>query len=230
MSKELRKLKPENLREIEPLTQSQKNAYAEWDNGNNLILDGSAGTGKTFIAMHMAFEDVLDPASVYRKVIVVRSVVPTRQMGFLPGDEDEKMAVYARPYIGIAAELFEGPNPWEKLIANHQAEFESTSFIRGTTWDKCIVIVDEMQNMSCHELDSIITRIGEDARIIFCGDYYQSDFTREEERNGLHQFLRIIKKMSQFSHIEFNWSDIVRSKLVREYIIAKDCETRNKNT
>jgi phosphate starvation-inducible protein PhoH len=220
--KTLNKLKLESLQEIEPLTDAQKSAYEEWDNGNNLILDGSAGTGKTFIAMHMAFEVALDHSSPYKRVVIVRSVVPTRQIGYLPGDEEEKTAVYMKPYIGLAKKLFEGPNPWEKLMAHNQVEFEITSFIRGDTWDDCIVIVDEMQNMSNHELDSVITRLGDNTRIIFSGDYFQTDFTREEEKSGLPKFLKIIKRMPSFSHIQFGWKDIVRSGLVREYIFAKE--------
>lgn len=215
-------LRLDDMVAVEPMTARQKEAFDAWDDGQNLILNGAAGTGKTYIAMAMALEEVLDNNSEYGKLIVVRSVVPTRQMGYLPGDEDEKIEVYARPYQGIASELFRRGNAWERLKLAGKVEFECTSFVRGQTWDNAIVLIDEMQNCNFHELDSIITRMGANSKIIFCGDYYQSDFTRESEKNSLQSFLFVIQSMSKFEHVKFTWEDIVRSPLVREYIITKE--------
>lgn len=214
-------LRLEAMIDVEPMTSNQGLAFDAWDEGSNLILNGAAGTGKTFIAMAMALEEVLE-RSKYKKLVIVRSVVPTRDIGFLPGTEEEKIEVYAKPYIGIASQIFRDKRAWEKLLAAGQVEFECTSFVRGDTWDNCIVLVDEMQNCNFHELDSVITRLGENSRIIFCGDYYQSDLLKRSEKEGLQSFLNVIQSMSMFSHVKFDWKDIVRSKLVREYIITKE--------
>lgn len=214
------KLRLESLAEVEAKGANQQLAFDAWDNGKNLILNGSAGTGKTFIAMYMALEDVL--AGDYDKVVIVRSVVPTRDIGFLPGSEDEKIEVYARPYIALASEIFNDQQAWGKLKAHDQVAFECTSFVRGTTWNNSIVIVDEMQNLNAHELDSVITRMGVNSKLILCGDYYQSDFTKRHEKAGILEFLEVVRNMNSFEEIEFTWADIVRSDLVRDYIITKE--------
>jgi len=216
------KLKLENLRELEPITKNQEKVFKSYEDGYNLCLSGSAGSGKTFLALYLALEDVLNKDTPYDKVVIIRSVVPTRDIGFLPGNEDEKLDAYAGPYKGIMTELFADGNAWEKLVNQQFVEFTSTSFIRGITISNAIVIVDEMQNLNFHELDSVITRLGESTKLIMCGDYYQSDFDKERDRSGILNFLEIIQRMKYFDHIEFSWEDIVRSGLVREYIMTKE--------
>ena len=215
-------VKFEDLYSYEPQTESQKKAYDAWDDGENLVLAGSAGTGKTFVALYLALEAVLERETAYNKVIIVRSVVPTRDMGYLPGTVEEKKEVFETPYKAICHELFNDHASYNKLINNHQIEFITTSFIRGLTIDNAIIIVDEMQNLNFHELDSVITRVGNNCRIIFSGDYHQSDFKDENERNGLQRFLRIVEQLKNFSVITYGWQDIVRSDFLRDYIMTKE--------
>lgn len=214
----------DDLFEFEPQTENQKKAYNAWDEGDNLVLSGTAGTGKTFVALYLALESMLEKGTPYDKVIIVRSVVPTRDVGFLPGSVEEKQEVFETPYKAICAELFgdAGPAFYNKMCTAHQLQFTTTSFIRGLTIDNAIVIVDEMQNLNFHELDSVITRIGNNCRVIFSGDYLQSDFKDPAEKNGLQQFLRIMEQMKYFSVITFGWKDIVRSDFLRDYIMTKE--------
>jgi phosphate starvation-inducible protein PhoH and related proteins len=189
-----------------------------------LMLHGFAGTGKTFLLLYLAINQVLNENSPYKKVVIVRSVVPTRDVGFLPGNPKEKVKVYEAPYYAILTELFGRGDAYEYLKSKGIMEFMTTSFIRGITLNDCIVIVDEMQNASLHELDSCITRIGHDCKIHFSGDFRQSDFTRYGEREGVISFMKIIRAMehNNFSFIEFQKNDIVRSDTVRDYIVAKE--------
>lgn len=211
------------LRHFDPLTQNQKNAFDSFKNDKNLMLHGIAGTGKSFMAMYLSLKQILgDQDSPYKRIVIVRTVVPTRDMGFLPGNTKEKTKVYEAPYYAICTELFGRGDSYEYLKGRNLIEFISTSFIRGITLNDCIVIVDEMQNATLHELDSVITRIGHNCKIIFCGDFRQSDFTREHEKNGLTDFMRVVRSMKSFDLIEFEANDIVRSALVKEYIILKD--------
>ena len=212
----------DSMFEYHPITVNQEKAFEAWDEEDHLVLVGSAGTGKTFIAMYMAIESLLEENSDYEKVVIIRSVVPTRDQGFLPGTQKEKEDAFTIPYRTIAAEIFGDPAAYNKLVTNKQISFESTSFIRGATFNNAIVIVDEMQNLNFHELDSVITRVGQNCRIIFAGDYKQSDFKREEERDGIIKFLHIIEHLNNFTVIQFNWEDIVRSGLVRDYIMTKE--------
>lgn len=216
------KVRYEDLQEFEPITVNQKKAFDLWDEGENLILAGSAGTGKTFIAMALALEAVLERSTQYDKVIVMRSVVPVREIGFLPGKLEEKTTAYEAPYKSICEELMEDKAGYNKLTNSHVVQFETTSFLRGRTFDRSIIIVDEMQNLNFHELDSVMTRVGENCRIIFCGDYLQTDFQHEGERNGLAKFLNIVERMKDFSVVQFGWDDIVRSGIVRDYIMTKE--------
>ncbi|MDC0308752.1 PhoH family protein [bacterium] len=212
----------DDLMEYEPITINQQTAFEAWDEGDNLVLTGSAGTGKTFIAMFMALEELLDPDNYYRKIIVIRSAVPTRDMGFLPGTAEEKKQMYTLPYKNICSELFNDKTSWSKMVTAGQIQFESTSFIRGSTFDDSIIIVDEMQNLNFHELDSVITRVGRNSKIIFCGDYRQTDFRFDDEKEGIFKFMKIMEQMKDFSMINFGWDDIVRSGLVRDYIMTKE--------
>ena len=216
------KVRYEDLFDFEPQTENQERAYSAWDDGENLVLAGSAGTGKTFVAMYLGLEAVLERETPYNKLIIVRSVVPTRDMGYLPGTIEEKKEVFETPYKAISLEMFGDTSAYNKLINSHQLEFTTTSFIRGLTIDNAVVIVDEMQNLNFHELDSVITRVGNNCRIILSGDYHQSDFKDENERNGLQRFLRIIEQLKNFSVITYGWQDIVRSDFLRDYIMTKE--------
>ncbi len=228
--KQMKRKKPINadmLRVIEPLTENQQilfNAYAE---NKNLVAYGCAGTGKTFITLYNALRDVLDQETPYEKIYIVRSLVATREIGFLPGDHEDKSNLYQIPYKAMVKYMFQMPSEadFEMLYGNLKAQdtidFWSTSFIRGTTFDKSIIIVDEYQNLNYHELDSIMTRVGQDSKIMFCGDASQSDLVKTNERNGIMDFMRILRLMPSVDVVEFGVEDIVRSGLVKEYIIAK---------
>ena len=211
-----------NLKTIEPPTQNQKLSFEAYHNGKNLMLHGIAGTGKSFVSLYLGLNQILSENSPYKKLVIVRSVVPTRDMGFLPGNSKEKAKVYEAPYYAICTELFGRSDSYEYLKSKGLVEFISTSFIRGITLNDCIIVVDEIANMTLHELDSVITRVGKNCRIIFCGDFRQSDFTREHEKNGLVDFMSIIKRLKSFTFIDFNEHDIVRSAMVKDYIIQKD--------
>ena len=215
-------VKQEELYEYHPLTENQKKTFDAWDDGDNLALVGSAGTGKTFLALYLALECITDRDNQYEKITLFRSVVPTRDMGYLPGTVGEKMEVFETPYKNIICELLGGDQPYKRLLHTHQFEFMTTSFIRGLTVDNSIIIVDEMQNLNFHELDSVMTRVGNNCKIIFCGDYHQSDFREGHEREGIMKFMRIVEQMKNFSVIQFGWEDIVRSDFVRDYIMTKE--------
>ena len=221
------KLALAQMNEVNALTQKQDDAFRAFEDGQNLVLEGSAGTGKTYVACAAAFHEMLDTTTPYKKVIILRSAVPTRDIGFLPGGEAEKLEAYARPYEAILNELFKNRGAWEKGIARKQIEFESTSYLRGQTWHNTIVVVDECANLNFHELDSVITRVGNNCRIIFAGDYYQTDFVKENDKKGLGRFLKILDKMESFSIVTFTWEDIVRSDLVRDYIMLKEKAERS---
>ena len=186
-----------------------------------------AGTGKTFITLYNALKEVLDENTPYEKIYIVRSLVATREIGFLPGDHEDKSWLYQLPYKAMVKYMFEMPSDadFEMLYGNLKQQetisFWSTSFLRGTTFDNSILIVDEFQNLNFHELDSIITRVGQNSKIMFCGDARQSDLTKTNDRNGIMDFMNILRKMPSFDIIEFDVDDIVRSGLVKEYIIAK---------
>lgn len=216
------KLKLDDMIQVQPLTDNQKEVFKAYERGDSLVLSGSAGTGKTFMALSLALEDVLDKETPYDKVIVIRSIVPTRDIGFLPGTEEEKKEAYTGPYKSICAELFEEGDAWNKLQTAGTVNFESTSFIRGVTYNDAVIVVDEMQNLNFHELDSVITRVGNNCRFIMCGDYYQTDFDKEKDKNGIVTFLPIIEQLKNFTVVEFGWQDIVRSSFVRDYIMTKE--------
>jgi predicted ribonuclease YlaK len=172
--------------------------------------------------MYLALSDVLDKSYEQDKLVIVRSVVPTREMGYLPGSIEEKVDAYTAPYRAIATELFNEKMAYNALEAQGAISFMSTSFIRGQTIDDAIILVDEMQNLTFHELDSIITRVGRNTRIIFSGDYYQSDLNKESDKTGVLDFLNILEVMNNFTTVEFGWADIVRSDFVRDYIMTKE--------
>ena len=215
------------LTNIKPVTDSQKVVFDSWKQGQNQFLYGCAGTGKTFISLYLALSEVLKNETPYDKVIMVRSLIPTREIGFLPGDEEDKSALYQVPYSNMMQFMFEQPNEqafsmlYDRIKQQGSFYFLSTSFLRGLTFDNSIIIVDECQNLNFHELDTIITRVGQDSKIVFCGDFGQSDLTKLNERNGLMDFLQILQEMNEFNCTEFDIGDIVRSGFVRSYLIQK---------
>ena len=226
-TKRKKPLSGEYLVDIDPLTDNQRKLFDSYAEQKHLVAYGCAGTGKTFITLYNALREVLDEKTPYEKIYLVRSLVATREIGFLPGSYDDKSDIYQIPYKNMVKYMFQMPSDaeFEMLYGNLKAQetikFWSTSFLRGTTLDNSIIIVDEFQNMSYHELDSIITRVGENSKIMFCGDASQSDLQKVNVRNGIIDFMTVLRKMTSFDIIEFGVDDIVRSGLVKEYIIAK---------
>ena len=229
-TKHMKRKKPINLeyiKTIDPLTSNQEEFFRSYKNDQNLVAYGCAGTGKTFIALYNALQDVLNVNTPYEKIYIVRSLVASREIGFLPGDHDDKSSLYQIPYKNMVKYMFEMPTEadFEMLYGNLKTQgtisFWSTSFIRGTTFDKAIILVDEYQNLNFHELDSIMTRVGQESKILFCGDATQSDLVKQNERNGIADFMRILRIMPSFDVVEFTSEDIVRSGLCKEYILSK---------
>ena len=216
--------RPFELRTIKPLTSNQQATFTAYNQGYNLILHGYAGTGKTFISTYLALNDILnDVDTVYEKMYIVRSAVSSRNIGFLPGGPSEKNAPYEEPYNEICDDLFGRGDGYRILKAKGIVDFRPTSFLRGITFRNCVLLVDEIQNMTFQELDTIITRVGENCRIVFCGDFRQTDFNKAttREESGIHSFMKILDRMDGFAHVEFDKEDIVRSGLVKSYIINK---------
>jgi len=229
-TRQMKRRKPlssDYLVDIDPLTDNQRRLFDSYVDGKHLVAYGAAGTGKTFCLLYNALKEVLDERSPYERIYIVRSLVPTREIGFLPGSHDDKADIYQIPYKNMVKYMFQMPSDadFEMLYGNLKSQetvkFWSTSFIRGVTLDNCIIIVDEFSNLNFHELDSIITRVGENCRIMFSGDATQSDLIKTNERNGIVDFMTILRKMPSFDIIEFGVDDIVRSGTVREYLIAK---------
>ena len=221
-------VKIDDLVTIKPITDNQEVAFEAFKKENKeLFLHGAAGTGKTFISLYLALEKVLDPSTPYHCVYLIRSAVPTREIGFLPGDEEDKSALYQVPYDNMVRFMFKMTTEdqfdflYDRLRQQGSMMFLSTSFLRGITLDNAIILVDECQNLNFHELDTIMTRVGQDSKIMFCGDFDQSDLSKEREKEGLGDFMKIINGMKEFYSCEFDIGDIVRSGLVRSYIIQK---------
>jgi predicted ribonuclease YlaK len=217
----------DNMVSVKPITENQKRAFDAYKKGKNLFLYGAAGTGKTFISLYLAMQEVLDNRTPYDTVYLVRSAVPTREIGFLPGDEEDKTALFQVPYQNMVKFMFEQPNEtafanlYDRLKNQGSLFFLTTSFLRGITLDNAIIIVDECQNLNFHELDSITTRVGQDSKIIFCGDVMQTDLQKQYEKEGIVTFMKILEAMNEFENIEFNIGDIVRSGFVKNYLIHK---------
>ena len=217
------KMRIEDLITIDALTETQGHFFAEYKKDcRAMLLHGCAGTGKTYIALYRALEQVLQRGNPYKKVVVIRSAVPSREIGHLPGDETEKTAVYMQPYIDMCSDLFpQKPQSFQRLIEQKYVEWMITSFVRGITLDNSIIIVDECQNMNDMEINSIITRVGHNSKIIFCGDFRQTDLYKKGDLSGLQKFMVIAENMPSFRMFEFNEDDIVRSDLVKEYLVAR---------
>lgn len=217
------KFHAKDLNPIEALTPAQIQTFESWANGQHLFLDGSAGTGKTFLAMYLALREALEDSSEFDRVVVVRSCVPTREIGFLPGNKEEKEEIYQLPYVSICDELFPFKKSWENLTKRGYVEFISSSYIRGITLNRSIVIVDEAANYTFEELDAVITRCGLHTKMIFCGDLVQTDLNKKRnDVSGFEDFKKIIDDLKDFDIVEFTEQDIVRSGLVKNYIKTKN--------
>jgi phosphate starvation-inducible protein PhoH len=221
-----------SVKKVTPLTDNQSRIFDAFNSGKHLFIYGSAGTGKTFVSLYLAFNELFNKpvcdTDVF-KLVIIRSAVPTRDLGFLPGDAEEKVSIYSEPYRNITDNLFEREGMFDNLQSKGMLDFMSTSYIRGLTIDNSIVIFDEIQNANFHELDSVITRLGSSSRIIFCGDFFQTDLKREREVKGMRDFMNILKTLDDFETIELNESDIVRSGLVRKFIMQKNQYMKNGN-
>lgn len=209
------------LRTIKPLTPNQQKTFDAYHQGYNLMIHGYAGTGKTFCALYLALEEILTNKSNYDKIVIIRSVVPSRDMGFLPGSIKDKIAIFEDPYKEICDDLFGRGDGYGILKMKKLIEFTTTSFLRGMTFNNAIVIVDETNNMNMSELDTVMTRLGNNSRIIFCGDYRQTDLNKPHEKTGIREFMNITRRINSFVHVEYTKEEIVRSGVVRDYIITK---------
>lgn len=217
-------LKIDHLKTFQPLTNNQRKFFDIYKSGADfMMLSGSAGTGKTFIALYRALEQVMDKSNPYNKVIIVRSAVQQRDSGFMPGSKEEKDSIYEPPYMQICSTLFGRGDAYQRLKEQKYIEFVTTTAIRGMTFERAVVIVDECQNMSWSELNTIVTRVGEYCKIIFVGDTKQNDLLKNNrDVTGLPQFMRVASNVPNFERVHFTREDIVRSDLVRDWIIA--CE------
>ena len=217
----------DQLVEMEGVTKNQLEVFKQYAEGKNLFLYGPAGTGKTFVILYNAVQEVLDPKTNYNCIYIVRSLMPTRSLAFMPGDEQDKSSLYQVPYDNMLRLMFKLSSEeqfemmYGELKKQGNVAFLSTSFLRGITLDNAIVLVDECQNLNFHELDTIMTRVGQESKIMFSGDFDQTDLREDVEKAGLGQFLKIINEMKEFYSCEFDIGDIVRSGLVRSYIIQK---------
>ena len=217
------KIRIDDLKTFDPLTNNQKLFFDAYKRGDYFVaLHGVAGTGKTFCALYKALEEVLDKSNPFHKIIIVRSAVQSREMGHLPGDVAEKMEIYQQPYQQICHTLFGRKDAYQRLEEQGYVEFISTSFIRGMSFDDAIIIVDEMQNLTFEEIDTVMTRVGYRSKIVWCGDYRQTDLNKKKnDMSGILKFFDIVMHMNAFTRIEFTADDIVRSSLVKDYILAK---------
>ena len=212
-----------SIRNIEPLTENQAKAFNAYAEDKNLVLSGSAGTGKTFLAMSLALKELIKNSnSYYKKLIIIRSAVPSRDLGFVPGTLEEKSKIYQDPYMNIANELIGRGDAWHFLVNKEIIEFQTTSFLRGLTFTDCIIIFDEFQSATFHEIDTVLTRIGENCRFILCGDFNQNDLSIKKEKSGFQDAMKILEKLDDVAEIRFTISDVVRSGFVKEYLIEKE--------
>lgn len=217
-----KKFTDKDLIPIRPKTRTQEDLFHAWAEDKSMLITGSAGTGKSFQAMWLGLRDILEPNEKYSQLVIIRSVVPVRDIGFMPGDENEKIAFYEKPYESICNEIFPYAKSYENLKKNGYVRFESTSFLRGITFNNAVVIVDESENCTFSELNTIITRCGQNCKIIFIGDEKQTDLNKKNDKSGFREFCAILDKMDSIEKIVFTPSDIVRSGLVKEYLLAAE--------
>lgn len=211
----------QDLKSIKPLTDPQKQMFESYFSGNYILANGSAGTGKTYTAIYLGLLDVLSKKEKQNNLIIVRSAVSSRDIGFLPGTELEKLEPYETPYRDIFADLFSRQTAYDKMKRQKIVRFTPTSFVRGLTWDNAVIIIDEVQNMTFYELNSVITRVGINSKLIIIGDQIQSDLYRKpNDSSGMEDFIKVVDMMEEFDHIKFTQHDIVRSKFVKSWICA----------
>lgn len=212
-----------SIKSIQPLTENQEKAFDSYYDGKNLVLSGSAGSGKSFLAMYLALRDIIKGNdSNYKNLIIIRSAVPSRDLGFVPGTLEEKSKVYQDPYKNIANELIGRGDAWHFLLNKEIIEFQTTSFLRGLTFTDCIIIFDEFQSATFHEIDTVLTRIGENCRFILCGDFNQNDLSIKREKSGFQEAMRILENIDDVAEIRFTIEDVVRSGFVKKYLIEKE--------
>jgi phosphate starvation-inducible protein PhoH and related proteins len=213
-----------DIKHIKALTPPQREMIHDYIEGQNIIASGSAGTGKTFIGLYLALCDMLSLETESDRIIIVRSAVPTRDLGFTPGTLEEKAALYEAPYSAMFSELMGRPNTYQDMKDAGVVEFQTTSYIRGVTWDNAIIVVDECQSMTFHEINTIMTRLGRGSRIIMCGDLPQTDLRKKLEVTGMDKMLRVAARMRGFTNVVFTRHDIVRSEFVKQWITATEEE------
>ena len=210
------------LRQVKPLTDNQTKTFEAYEEGKNLVLSGSAGSGKSFLALYLALKDVLTFGSYYKKIIIIRSAVPSRDLGFVPGTLEEKSKIYQEPYMNIVNELVGRGDAWHFLFNKSIIEFQTTSFLRGLTFNDCVIIFDEFQSATFHEIDSVLTRVGENCRFVLCGDHAQNDLNIKKEKSGFIDAVNILSNISETERIQFTIDDVVRSGFVRSYLQEKE--------
>ena len=211
-----------SLKKIKPLTENQERTFEAYAQGNNLVLSGSAGSGKSFLAMYLALGDLLRDNSIYNKIIIIRSAVPSRDLGFVPGTLEEKAKIYQEPYMNIVNELIGRGDAWHFLMHKEIVQFQTTSFLRGLTFSDCIIVFDEFQSATFHEIDTVLTRVGENCRFMLCGDFNQNDLNIKKEKSGLQDAVKILENIKDVQHVQFGIEDIVRSGFVKEYLTVKE--------
>ena len=219
------RIKLDHLKTFEALTENQENFFEMYRGGGYFIgLFGSPGVGKTFLALYRALEEVLSKDNPFKQIVVVRSMVQLREIGHLPGSLDEKQEIYELPYKEVCQTLFGRADAWDRLKEQGYARFISTTAIRGISIDDSIIIVDECQNMNFAEINTVMSRVGHRSKIIFCGDYKQTDLIKSNrDQTAFHEFRKIATSMRAFQEVYFTPEDIVRSSLVKDWIIA--CES-----
>ena len=211
-----------SVKKIKPLTENQEKTFNEYEEGNHLVLSGSAGSGKSFLAMYLGLKDLLQENSHYNKLIIIRSAVPSRDLGFVPGTLEEKAKIYQEPYMNIVNELIGRGDAWHFLMNKEIVQFQTTSFLRGLTFSDCIIVFDEFQSATFHEIDTVLTRVGDNCRFMLCGDFNQNDLNIKKEKSGFTDVIKILDKLDNIAHIKFGIQDVVRSGFVREYLKAKE--------
>lgn len=212
-----------DLKTIRPMSTGQEIMFNSYFSGKHIVASGSAGTGKTYAALYLALTDVLNSESKQDKIIIVRSAVATRDIGFLPGSILEKLMAYEEPYKDIMKDLLRKNTAYDDMKELDKLSFMSTSYVRGLTWDNAVIILDEVQSMTFHEINSVVTRLGKNSRLIICGDIGQNDLvTKKSEQSGFNRMIEVTNRMDDFDTINFTRNDIVRSKFVKSWICA--CE------
>lgn len=211
-----------DMKAIKPLTRNQELVFDLYADGYNLILNGFAGCGKTMVAIYLALNEILDPESPYEKLMIVRSCSPTKNTGFLKGSLEEKEAVYEIPYSPIFDKIFKKKNQYKFMKEAGIVEFESTSYMRGVTLDNTIVVFDEVSSATYHEISTIITRLGNNSKVVLCGDSLQNDLIYERNlQSGYEKFIKISNMMPDFRSVNFTVDDCVRSDFVKSFLIAE---------